>query len=210
MSEQFPQYTITNNVAFIPLKASNGYVHVLRVPADGSANPAKNALPLLERLWPFTVSTGVNHKKILKDGVSVHHYWLEAIYRTVVEDFDYKPKCRNHDWLDWTDGNIYVLWDEGQRQETFDAQTYYHGNIISAAGRDIVLARTAKVSQVCDRGDGKEVDPEVLAVFEEAQNVPRRSARIPVIFTAVAPSNPTPSYGRNEYVHRDDEGVGWV
>lgn len=208
MSEQFPQYTITNNVASIPLRARNGYVHVLRVPADGSNVPAKNALPLLQRLWPFMVSTFVNHKKILKDGVPVHHYWLEAVYNTVVEDFDYKPRCRNHDWLDWTDGNIYVLWDESQRQKTFDAQTYYHGNIISPASRDILLARSAKPSQVCERGDGKEVDPDVLAIFEEAQNVPRRSARVSVTSTALAPGKPSTFYGRKEYDARNDEGMG--
>jgi hypothetical protein len=75
LHENFPKYTTRKNGAFIPLKAGNGYVHALRVPADGSTNPAKNALSLLERLWPFEV-TGSNGKpKVTKAGKQPARSW---------------------------------------------------------------------------------------------------------------------------------------
>lgn len=146
------------------LKAGNGYTHLLRVPCDGSTNPATNALPLLQRLFPFTVSTGGKRKKAVKNGVPVHEYWLEAIYNTVVEDFPYIPRCRNHNWLDWTDGNIYVEWNEAQRQRVFEEQTSFHGSLLNNDTRDVLLSRFGKAAAV-----HTSTNPDIAGIFAQAQ-----------------------------------------
>jgi hypothetical protein len=100
---RFPNYAVQGNVADICLTAGNGYVHHFRVP--------KNLLGFLKKQWPFSVR-GVT-KKIFKGSTPLHTIWL----RSRIQKHGLIPKCKNHDWLDWTEGNVFV-----PRGKKIDAQ----------------------------------------------------------------------------------------
>jgi hypothetical protein len=165
----FPAYTVCDGIASITLKARNGFVHSLRVPAD--------ALALLKRCWPFEVTTGGKRKKVVKQvgnrRVPLHQIWLMVVHDLASPfDFALKPKCKNHDWLDWTNGNVYI---PGGSQEGFENRIAYLSGILSERAKEIVGVRqlgSGHSGQVC-----LSEDPEIVAIFDEAQDVPRPSAR---------------------------------
>jgi hypothetical protein len=98
----FPIVTVTDGVATFVLKSEgNHYAHRATVPAD--------ALDFFRTLWakcPFRVTTGGKAKKLVMcNGVFVHDLWLAS---KGLDMRDRKSHCRNHNWLDWTNDNVYV------------------------------------------------------------------------------------------------------
>jgi hypothetical protein len=170
MPNDFPRVTRKNNIAYIPLFAANGYRHVLKVPADGSADIAANALPFLKSLWPFTVSKGGKRKKIVKDGLYLHDLWLKKIWAKSATQV--KAYCRNHNWLDWTDLNIFAMWRNRRDQLTFETRTSFQRSLITDTGADILGARAAYGPKIYVSSD-----PEIAKIFADAQIVPVQSVR---------------------------------
>lgn len=92
-------------VATFTMTAKNHYRHRVTVPEE--------ALAFLKKLWetaPFKVSSGGKAKKLVIasgpfEGVFVHDLWLAA---KGVDTHARKSHCKNHDWLDWTNDNVYV------------------------------------------------------------------------------------------------------
>ena len=104
MTPPFPATEIewhSDGVATFVLKSKNHYAHKVTVPEE--------ALGFLKKLWekcPFRVSTGGKVKKlVLCDGRFVHDLWLAS---KGVDMRDRKSHCLNHNWLDWTNDNVYV------------------------------------------------------------------------------------------------------
>ena len=98
----FPIVTVTDGVATFVLKSEgNHYAHRATVPSD--------ALDFFRTLWekcPFRVTTGGKAKKLVMcNGVFVHDLWLAS---KGLDMRDRKSHCRNHNWLDWTNDNVYV------------------------------------------------------------------------------------------------------
>jgi hypothetical protein len=173
MPNEFPKYTRKGNVAHIPLYAANGYRHVLKVPADGSEDIAANALSFLQSQWPFIVTKGGKRKKVIRpDGMYLHDLWLNQIWSK--SSVPVQAYCRNHDWLDWTDLNIFAEWRARRDQLTFEAQTSFQRSLITDAGADILAARAAYGAKTY-----VSKDPEIARIFEEAQNVPVHRTRPP-------------------------------
>jgi hypothetical protein len=101
---RFPDYVLDGTVADIRLKAANGYVHHLRVP--------KKLLGFLKNNWPFYVSDDAT-KKVFKGSTPLHTVWL----RTRIQKYGLIPRCKSGNWLDWTEGNVFV-----PRGKKIDAQ----------------------------------------------------------------------------------------
>ena len=175
MDEQFPQYTVTNDVAIIGFKARNGYTHRITVPTDGSGDFRTDALAFLRRCWPFSVA-GTQHKKLIRNNTHLAELWANFVYAN--SKTHGIVRCRNHNWFDWTNGNIY-LWvpteeESAHIQETAERRAA-HVRLTSPA-REIALVRKYGHQSVPIHSG---CDPEVADIIREAQRIPARRKYAP-------------------------------
>jgi hypothetical protein len=131
----FPAHSVKHGIAEIELRARNGYVHRFRV---DSAD-----IPFLQLCWPFTVSAGGKRKKVIKrvgkQKIALHTVWLMHRHQLRSRwDFSRKPKCRNHDWLNWTRGNIYIPAVNQASEKRRDA---YMAGRVSGKALELIDAR---------------------------------------------------------------------
>jgi hypothetical protein len=190
-SHVFPTYTIENGVATIAIKVRNGYIHEIKVPTDGSGTYATDALAFLKRCWPFEV-TGVERKKLKRNGQHLAEVWARFFFSR--REFTGKVRCKNHDWLDWTGGNLFFhipnAEERQRKQATLERQNAFLSNRIGEVGLEILQTRKY----------GRDLipipygtDPDVAEIFREAQMVPARRS------SAKTPALDTESFNRKFY-----------
>jgi hypothetical protein len=161
---RFPDYSVKGNVAEICLTAGNGYVHHFRVP--------KNLLGFLKKHWPLSVR-GVT-KKIFKGSTPLHTIWL----RGRIQKHGLIPKCKNHNWLDWTRGNVFV--PRGKKVDALPrARALTNKLDLSAEAFETLQRRFDTTIHL-----PPDLDPEIAEIFSEAQGM----AALPV-----RPSGPGPT-----------------
>lgn len=163
----FPAYFVHEGVASIELRAKNGYVHRLRVDVAD--------IPFLRRCWPFEVSTGGKRKKIIRrvgsGQILLHTLWLAYRRHNLPSHrgFSRVPKCRNKNWLDWTQDNIYLP-DVNREAESKRAD--YLSSHLSETAKELLYARMCGTLQSIPSGD-----PEIVRIFQEAARMPACSVR---------------------------------
>jgi hypothetical protein len=162
----FPAYSVKHGIAVIELRARNGYIHRFRVDAAD--------IPFLHLCWPFTVSAGGKRKKVIKwvgkQKIELHTVWL--MHRHGLRsrwDFSRKPKCRNHDWLDWTQDNIYLPKVNHEAESRREA---YMSNRLTGAAKEMLYARMCGQYHPIPSDD-----PEIVWAFQDAARMPSRSVR---------------------------------
>jgi hypothetical protein len=163
----FPAYSVKHGIAQIELRAKNGYVHRFRVDATD--------IPFLQLCWPFEVSTGGKRKKVIRRigsrQVLLHTLWL-AYYRHNLPShrgFSRVPKCRNKNWLDWTQDNIYL---PEVNQEAESRREAYLSNRLTEAAKELLYTRMCGLSYSIPSND-----PEIVWAFQDAARMPARSVR---------------------------------
>jgi hypothetical protein len=157
----FPRYRVRDGVAQIELRAKNGYTHRFRVD--------EKTIPFLRKCWPFEVSTGGKRKKIIKRAgkkkFPLHTVWLMRKHKLRSRwDFSRNPKCRNHDWLDWTRGNIFVPKVNRKSENRREA---WLSNHLTDTAKDLLYARACGMSQSIPSDD-----PEIVSIFQNAARMP--------------------------------------
>lgn len=185
-SPAFPAYVVSDGVAMIELKAKNGYVHRFRVDVED--------VPFLQLCWPFEISSKGKRKKVIKragkEKIALHTVWLMHKHDLRSRwDFNRKPKCRNHNWLDWSNGNVYLPEINEASEER--RQAYMAGRLPE---------RTLELIDARQRGSSMSVygtnDPEIIWAFQDA-------AKIPV--SPVRPRASPRNHGPDTFATTDDD-----
>ena len=129
----------------------------------------------LRRCWPFEVSTGGKRKKIIRrvgsGQILLHTLWL-AYWRHNLPShrgFSRVPQCRNKDWLDWTNDNIYL---PELNQEAESKRADYLSSRLSETAKELLYARMCGTLQSVPSDD-----PEIVRIFREAARMPACSVR---------------------------------
>jgi hypothetical protein len=179
---EFPAYSVRDGVAVIELRAKNGYVHRLRVGVED--------IPFLRLCWPFEVTTSGKRKKIFRrvgrGRVFIHVLWL-AYYRHNLphhRGFSRAPKCRNKNWLDWTQDNVYLP-EVNQKSESRRAN--YLSSRLKDTAKELLYARMRGTLQSIPSDD-----PQIVWAFRDAARMPACSVR---------PRN----YGPHLFTETDDD-----
>ena len=125
------------------------------------------ALSLLKKAFPFQV-TGTRNKRLTANGICLATCWMKIQYDTL--ELPSIVRCRNHDWLDWTNSNIFVEWDDAASQRIFEEKSSYLKRLLSNHAREVATARYgAPIYQ--------STDADVRAIFTDAQRLPARPTR---------------------------------
>lgn len=182
----FPAYSVHKGIATIELPAKNGYVHHFRVDVED--------IPFLQLCWPFEVSTGGKRKKVIKrtgkEKIALHTVWLMHKHDLRSRwDFSRKPKCRNHDWLDWTEGNVYLPAVNPASESRREA---YMAGRLSDRALELIDARQRGSSMSVYGTD----DPDIIWAFQDAARVPASSLR-----ARASPKN----HGPDSFAATDDD-----
>lgn len=154
---RFPDYSVRSNVADICLTAGNGYAHHFRVPTK--------LLGFLKKHWPFCVK-GTSRKKVFKGKTELHKIWL----RLRIQKNGLIPRCKSGNWLDWTEGNVFV-----PRGKKIDAQPRARALMsrLSLSGESFENLQRRFDHTIHLPPD---LDAEIAEIFSEAQ----RMAALPV------------------------------
>lgn len=120
---------------------------------------------------PFQISGRT--KKVTKSDIDLCTAWVKVY--SLNEKLPHIVRCRNHDWLDWGHGNIWIEWDEQRAQARFERQNSYVGNRLpeSAIQTAFAKATTTRIHVF--------TDPDIAAIFEEAARRPAQSTRVPLV-----------------------------